>query len=168
MIVAAAARARGLGHSFVGSVHLLMALCTAGDGAGMLLRSASVTEQFVHDAAAVLCGVGTASLPLPQGFTREAREILRTAGGEAELLGTQQVKPMHLLLALTRRHDSTAVLVLRIAGVDPDELFTMGLRVHPVLCKVQASFAHPLHSALLSGCLPLHQSLRGQWQSLPW
>ena len=127
MIVAAAARARGLGHSFVGSVHLLMALCTAGDGAGMLLRSASVTEQFVHDAAAVLCGVGTASLPLPQGFTREAREILRTAGGEAELLGTQQVKPMHLLLALTRRHDSTAVLVLRIAGVDPDELFTMGL-----------------------------------------
>ena len=34
---------------------------------------------------------------------------------------------MHLLLALTRRHESTAVLVLRIAGADPDALFTMGL-----------------------------------------
>ena len=29
--------------------------------------------------------------------------------------------------ALTRRHGSTAVMVLRIAGADPDELFTMGL-----------------------------------------
>ena len=127
VIVAAAARARGLGHSFVGSVHLLMALCASADEAGMLLRSASVTEKFVHDAAAVLCGVGTARLPLPQGFSREAREMLRLAGGEAELLGSGQVRPLHLLLALTRRHGSMAVMVLRIAGVDPDELFTMGL-----------------------------------------
>ena len=127
VIVAAAARARGLGHSFVGSVHLLMALCASADEAGMLLRSASVTEKFVHDAAAVLCGVGTARLPLPQGFSREARQLLRLAGGEAQLLGSGQVRPLHLLLALTRRHGSMAVMVLRIAGVDPDELFTMGL-----------------------------------------
>ena len=125
VIVGAAARARGLGHSFVGSVHLLMALCGARDEAGMLLRGTGVTEQFVHDAAAVLCGVGSASLPLPQGFSPEARAILRQAGGEAQLLGEQQVRPAHLLLALTRRHQSTAVLVLRIAGTDPDELFTM-------------------------------------------
>ena len=51
VIVAAAAQARSLGHSFVGSVHLLMALCSASDEAGMLLRSAAVTEKFVHDAA---------------------------------------------------------------------------------------------------------------------
>ena len=127
VIVAAAARARGLGHSIVGSVHLLMALCSSADEAGMLLRSASVTEKFVHDAAAVLCGVGTARLPLPQGFSREARQLLRLAGGEAQLLGSGQVRPLHLLLALTRRHGSMAVMVLRIAGVDPDELFTMGL-----------------------------------------
>lgn len=127
VIVAAAARARGLGHSFVGSVHLLMALCAAEGETGLLLRGVGVTEGFVHDAAAVLCGMGSARLPLPQGFTREAREILRTAGGEAELLGTAQVRPMHLLLALTRRHESTAVMVLRIAGADPDALFTMGL-----------------------------------------
>ena len=127
IIVGAAARARGLGHSFVGSVHLLMALCGCKDETGMLLRSAAVTEKFVHDAAAVLCGVGDADLPLPQGFTREARAILRQAGEEAVLLGTGQVRPLHLLLALTRRHQCTAVTVLRIAGAEPDELFTMGL-----------------------------------------
>ena len=127
VIVTAAARARGLGHSFVGSVHLLMALCASSDEAGLLLRSASVTEKFVHDAAAVLCGVGAVNLPLPQGFTREARAILRLAGGEAELMGTSPVRPLHLLLALTRRQDSTGALVLRIAGVDTDDLFTMGL-----------------------------------------
>ena len=42
-IVAAAAQARNLGHSFVGSIHLLMALCACADEAGMLLRSAAVT-----------------------------------------------------------------------------------------------------------------------------
>ena len=127
VIVAAAAQARALGHSYVGSVHLLMALCASRGEAGMLLRGVGVTEKFVHDAAAVLCGIGEAELPLPQGFTGEARAILRTSGGEAELLGTAQVRPEHLLLALTRRHGSTAVMVLRIAGADPDELFTMGL-----------------------------------------
>ena len=127
VIVAAAARARNLGHSFVGSVHLLMALCAAADEAGMLLRGAAVTEKFVHDAAAVLCGVGAAGLPLPQGFTPEARQILRTAGSEAALLQSSLVRPLHLLLALTRRPECTAVMVLRIAGADPDELFTMAL-----------------------------------------
>ena len=127
VIVGAAARARGLGHSYVGSVHLLMALCNSPDEAGMLLRSLSVTEKFVHDAAAVLCGVGMADLPLPQGFTAEGRAALRLAGGEAQLMGAADVSPLHLLLALTRRHESMAVLVLRIAGADPDTLFTMGL-----------------------------------------
>lgn len=127
VIVGAAARARGLGHSFVGSVHLLMALCASNDEAGLLLRSALVTEKFVHDAAAVLCGMGAADLPLPQGFTRQARQILSLAGSEAELMGSGQVRPLHLLLALTRQHESMAVLVLHIAGAEPDELFTMGL-----------------------------------------
>ena len=127
VIVGAAARARGLGHSYVGSVHLLMALCAARDEAGVLLRASGVTEKFVHDTAAVLCGMGERDLPLPQGFTPEARAILRQAGGEAELLGAAQVGPMHMLLALTRHHGSTAVTVLRIAGAEPDGLFTMGL-----------------------------------------
>ena len=127
VIVGAAARARGLGHSFVGSVHLLMALCASTEEAGLLLRGMAVTENFVHDAAAVLCGVGTVDLPLPQGFSREAREILHLAGAEAELMEDTQVRPLHILLALTRRHASMAVMVLRIAGVDADELFTMGL-----------------------------------------
>ncbi len=125
VIVGAAARARALGHSFVGSVHLLMALCSAPDEAGLLLRSFGVTDGFVHDAAAVLLGQGERDLPLPQGFSREAKRILQGAGSEAELLGSHTVRPMHMLLALTRRYESTAVTVLRIAGADPDELFTM-------------------------------------------
>ena len=48
VIVAAAARARGLGHSFVGSVHLLMALCGASDEAGLLLRSLCLRARQGH------------------------------------------------------------------------------------------------------------------------
>ena len=79
-IVAAAAQARNLGHSFVGSIHLLMALCACADEAGMLLRSAAVTEKFVHDAAAVLCGLGDGDLLRYKKdfvFTEEMAQELR-------------------------------------------------------------------------------------------
>ena len=139
VIVAAAARAREMGHSFVGSIHLLMALCDAPGECGMLLRSEGVSASFVHDAAAVLYGMGASGLPLPQGFSLETRRSLQGAGEEAFRLGLRQVGPVHLLLALLRRSGSGAVLVMRAAGLEPDVLLTriVELRAHRAQPKVK-------------------------------
>ena len=124
VILAAAAQARNQGHSFVGSVHLLWAVANAPGESGLLLRQCGLSAQFVQDIGAVFYGVGSQGLPLPQGFSGQARKVLSDAATEAELLGAKQVTPAHILLALTRRRTGGACEVLMTAGVDVDDLFT--------------------------------------------
>ena len=124
IILAAAAHARAQGHSFVGSIHLLWAMANASGNGGMLLRQQGLSPRLVQDLGAVLYGVGSVDLPLPQGFSDQARRILSNAASEAELLGERQVIPEHILMALTRRRSGGAWDVMVAAGIDGDELFT--------------------------------------------
>ena len=124
VILASAAHARSMGHSFVGSVHLLWALASEGGGLSNLLAQKGLTGELIGDVAAVLYGSGCPYLPMPQGFSQDARRILSSAAGEARLMGDGQVQPIHILLSLTRRADTAAITALMVAGVEPDELFT--------------------------------------------
>lgn len=124
VILASAAHARSMGHSFVGSVHLLWALASEGGGLSNLLAQKGLTGELIGDVAAVLYGSGCPQLPMPQGFSQDARRILSSAAGEARLMGDSQVQPIHILLSLTRRADTAAITALMVAGVEPDELFT--------------------------------------------
>ena len=124
LILAAARKARGLGHSYVGSVHFLLALTEAPGMAGHLLRGTGVESELIWSIAAVLYGLGTPELPLPQGLTAQARRILRTAGQEARQLGCREVRPLHILLALLRCEKSAARDLLAIGGIDTGDLFT--------------------------------------------
>ena len=124
VILASAAHARSMGHSFVGSVHLLWALASEDSGLSNLLAQKGLTGELIGDVAAVLYGSGCPQLPMPQGFSQDARRILSSAAGEARLMGDGQVQPIHILLSLTRRADTAAVTALMVAGVEPDELFT--------------------------------------------
>ena len=116
--------ARELGHSFVGSVHLLLALSEAPGGPGQLLRSMGLESESVRCMAALLYGLGDPELPLPQGLTRSARHLLRTAAREARHQGRREIAPMDLLLAVARTGDCAAGEMLKIYGVNPDTLFT--------------------------------------------
>ena len=119
----AAAKARILGHSCVGSVHLLMALAGCRGLPGYLLAGYGVTEELSFQIAAVLYGTGTRDLPLRQGFTRHAASVLRLAAREAKLGNSQMVEPVHLFLALLRREQAGSADILRICGAEPGELF---------------------------------------------
>ena len=124
LILAAGRHARSLGHSYVGSVHFLLALVEENGISGRILRGIGIYPALIRDMAVVLYGIGTPELPLPQGLTREARHILRGAAGEAQLLQSKDVESAHVLLALTRREKAAARELLVLAGVDPDQLFT--------------------------------------------
>ena len=120
--------ARRLGHSYVGSVHLLLALCQAPGGTAQLLRSFGVEPEFLRELTRLLYGVGKPELPLPQGLTPEARRILRLSCREARRQGKRQVEPAHVLLAMARTEHSGAGLLLKTCGVDADTLFTHTLQ----------------------------------------
>lgn len=119
--------ARELGHSYVGSAHLLLAMAREPVGAGMVLRQAGIDPDLAEAMARLLYGAGTPDLPLPQGLTREAKAVLRTAAGEARRQGRREIAPLHLLLAMARRGENGAAELLKSSGISPDALFTYTL-----------------------------------------
>ncbi len=125
LILSAAGKARGLGHSCVDSPHLLLALAEGKGLPGQLLRELGFDAALGHKILCVLYGTGTPGLPLPQGFSREARSILRGAAREAKHTGSRSVEEGHILLSLLRREKTAAQDLLMISRVDSRELFTL-------------------------------------------
>ena len=124
LIQNAARKARSLGHSYVGSVHLLLAMAWEPGGPGMVLRQLGVDPELTEAMAQLLYGTGTPDLPLPQGLTQEARELLRLAAREARQQNCREIQPQHLLLAMARQRDCAAGELLQLNGVSADMLFT--------------------------------------------
>ena len=127
LIHTAHAKARELGHSYVGSVHLLLAMLAQRGGTGQLLRGFGMESAVVQDMAALLYGKGTADLPLPQGLSMDARQVLRGAGKEAMIRKERRIRPEHILMSLTRREKTEAAQLLYLNGIDANELFTRTL-----------------------------------------
>ena len=124
LIQAAARKARDLGHSYVGSVHLLLALTLEAGDMGLVLRQLGVEPELTEALAQLLYGAGTPDLPLPQGLTEEARLLLRDAAREARQQKCREIQPKHLVLAMARRENCGAGELLRASGVSPETLFT--------------------------------------------
>ena len=119
-----AGKARNLGHSYVGSAHLLLTMAGEAGMAGTVLRQLGVDPELTEAMAQLLYGAGTPDLPLPQGLTREARELLRSAAREAKQCSSREIQPYHILLAMARREDNAAAELLQLNGVSADALFT--------------------------------------------
>ena len=124
LIQNAARKARSLGHSYVGSVHLLLAMAWEPGGPGLVLRQLGVDPELTEAMAQLLYGTGTPDLPLPQGLTQEARELLRLAAREARQQNCREIQPQHLLLAMARQRDCAAGELLQLNGVSADMLCT--------------------------------------------
>ena len=123
LICSAARKARMLGHSYVGSVHLLLALVQHPGASGQLLRAVGVDPVLTEEMALLFYGSGTPDLPLPQGFSHGARAILRCAMAEAGRQNSREIEPVHVLLALARRGESAAAELLELEGVKANDLF---------------------------------------------
>ena len=77
LIQRAAQLARSLGHSYVGSAHLLLVMAREPGAVGQTLRLLGMDPDLTEAMARLLYGQGTPELPLPQGLTGESRELLR-------------------------------------------------------------------------------------------
>ena len=117
--------AAALGHGFVGSEHLLIALAVWEENTDrQLLRAAGMEAESARLAAMAQLGTGTPGVPPSQGLTLTARQILVGASQEAAALGSKKIRPVHLLLAMLRRPLCGASRLLALAGVDTQLVFT--------------------------------------------
>ncbi len=114
-----------LGHSQVGSEHLVLALlirhCSEG---AWLLQACGWDAESWRQAVCLVGGQGCSRAPLPQGLSERAVEILARSAREAADLSALLIKPEHLLLAILRQEDAMAVELLRLHGTDPVCLFS--------------------------------------------
>ncbi len=124
LIRASGKKARLLGHSFVGSVHLLLALLELPGEPQLILRGCGLAPELAIPLAQLLYGSGTPNLPLPQGLTERACEILSLSAREARQRASREILPIHVLAALSRAQDSGAGQLLQIFGISQDVLFT--------------------------------------------
>ena len=123
LIRCAGRKAREMGHSYVGSAHLLLAMAQNRGLAGNILRGFGLNCAVAEDMTVMLYGKGTPQLPLPQGLTAELRGILRGAAREAQLSRSREIGTKHMLLSLVRREETAAGELLTFNGIDPEDVF---------------------------------------------
>ena len=112
----AAEEARRLGHRSVSSGHLVLAmLAERSTWAAWLLESLGWNRTAMTEALRRYHRGGCAM---------ELRRILRQAAVEAEALGSRDLLPEHLLLAVTRVPESAAAKILSENGTALDVVFT--------------------------------------------
>ena len=119
-------KARALGHSYVGSIHILLALAESPGPQGQLLSLLGLDPALTEAMAKLLYGAGV-PLPLPQGLTEEARAILRCAAREATQMQSRAITQWHLLLAIARQEHTGAGELLALNGIRGELLFTQTL-----------------------------------------
>ena len=112
-----------LGHSYVGSEHLLLGLMREEDGiARKALIEAGLTDEMIKNIVA-RAGTGMMGETPSQGLSANARHIIEYAVAEAARTGAQFIDTEHLLIGILRDGSNTAVRVLSAAGVDIRKLY---------------------------------------------
>ena len=108
-----------LGHSYVGTEHLLLALLHfhRGEGARLLL-SCGVQEAALRREVVTLVGEGTRGHAPSLGLTPCCCRVIRLAAQESVQLHAPEVTPDHLLLGLLREGEGMARLALGRCGLD--------------------------------------------------
>lgn len=113
-----------LGHSYVGTEHILTGLLREGEGlACRVLSRAGVTEKELTAAIVKEAGRG-ASGPPANGLSPRAKRAMELAAMDAGKLGHGFVGTEHILLGVLRQADCAGCIILSSLGYDPDRLYT--------------------------------------------
>lgn len=116
--------AENLGHNYIGSEHILLALVKEGAGvAYSVLDSKGVAAEDIEKFIKNNIGVGNPTRLTPDDFTPRSKRILDVAFQIARSMLHSFVDTEHLLLALLKEDDSYAVRFLNSAGIDENQLF---------------------------------------------
>lgn len=111
--------ASSLGHSYVGSEHLLLGLIRENEGiAGKILKAAGITEAAIVSKLSEFIGTGTPCLAPPRGLTPRSKRIIELSFAEASRMGSTYVGTEHLLLGIIREGESSAIRILQSMHAD--------------------------------------------------
>jgi len=115
--------AEALGHTFVGSEHILLGLLRQSDGvAHAVLAGRKVGERKIEDAIRAGSMAGTATVLSNADFTPRTKHVLEQAMAIARSGGLAMVGTEHLLLALLQERGCAAVNLLLQQNISVQDL----------------------------------------------
>ena len=113
-----------MGHSYVGTEHLLLGIVREGAGLGAkILRDKGITERRLKDAVTSFAGLGAPGVPA-QGLTKHAWTAIEKAAADAASLGHSYIGTEHLLLGILRQSDCGGAAALIGCGCDLNDIYT--------------------------------------------
>ena len=125
--------AENLGHTYIGSEHLLLGLLTSeGSVAYTALTAKNITADDVENAVRNSVGIGTPTVLSPNDFTPRSKNIIETSITVARSLGHGYVGTEHLLIAIIRDSSCYAMDILdslNVSAADIAEEITKNVNV---------------------------------------
>lgn len=122
--------AENMGHTYIGSEHLLLGLLEQNGGvAYTVLTNKKLTVGKVEDAVRNSIGFGVPTVLTPGDFTPRCKNIIENAMLQARDMGHSYVGTEHLLISVIKEGSSAATAVMTRLGVSPQEILQELLKV---------------------------------------
>lgn len=108
-------RAREMGHTYVGTEHILLGLLTSGDSiAARILNNHGVTEERTAELIHESVGVGEITEISAADMTPMTKKIIEESARASSRLGNSYIGTEHLLIAIMSERDSYANKLVRM------------------------------------------------------
>ena len=105
--------ASNMGHTYVGTEHLLLGLIEEGTGvAYTVLTDNKITSDEYREKIETSTGIGSKTVLTPEDLTPRTKRVMQMAMVISSRMGNSYVGTEHLLLALLSESDSNAVKFL--------------------------------------------------------
>ncbi len=115
--------AEKLGHTYVGSEHLLLGLLHIDGGvAAVILEKNGINAQKIEELIRTQIGSGTPTKLSPDYFTPRAKRVIESAMNGCSAIGKKFIGTEHLLIGILTDGDNYAIRFLTELGVDVNVL----------------------------------------------
>ncbi|CAA7056393.1 unnamed protein product [Microthlaspi erraticum] len=122
--------ARRVGHNFVGTEKILVALIMEETGiAAKVLESMGIDLEYCREEVEKIIGRGSGIVAEDIPFTPRAKLVLKLSVEEARQLGHNYIGTEHILLGLLSEGEGVAARALENIGVDPTYTWDLVLRM---------------------------------------
>ncbi len=118
----AVTEASELGHSYIGSEHLLLGILKGDSPAASLLNSKNITYETVENMVRETIGTGYKTNLSPDDFTPRCKNIIQTSLYAARDMGLGLVGTEQILAAMLLEPNSYATGIIAALGVNPTEI----------------------------------------------
>ncbi len=117
--------AENLGHTYVGSEHILLGLLAESGGMAYTALSArKVTYDEVESIIKSGIGIGSPTVLSPNDFTPRSKNIIDTAILQGRGMGHSYIGTEHILMGIIREGTGAATEILSQLGVQPQDLLS--------------------------------------------